>query len=78
MMARAIRFFLPSRGDPMNITCREWTILIATGVAALIALVLISDAGEVYGLGIALFAGAVVFGLYWIRRIFDRIDAARH
>ncbi len=62
----------------MSVTMKEWLVLIASGVAALIALWLISTAGEVYGLGIALFAVAVVFGLYWIRRIFDRIDAAGH
>lgn len=62
----------------MNVTFCEWLTLIVTGAVALVALVLISVAGEVYGLGIALFAGAIGFGLYWIRRIFDRIDAARH
>ncbi|MDE2005997.1 MAG: hypothetical protein KGI51_05465 [Rhodospirillales bacterium] len=62
----------------MNVTCKEWTVLLAASVVALLALLLISAAGEVYGLGIALFVAAVGFALYWIRRIFDRIDAARH
>jgi ABC-type multidrug transport system fused ATPase/permease subunit len=62
----------------MNVTLQEWLVLIGTAVVALVALWLIATAGEVYGLGIALFAAAVVFGLHWIRRIFDRIDAAGH
>lgn len=62
----------------MNVTMREWLVLIGAGVVALVALWLISVAGEVYGLGIALFAAAVVFALHWIRCIFDRIDATRH
>ena len=59
----------------MSVTMREWLVLIGAGV---VALWLISVAGEVYGLGIALFAAAVVFSLHWIRCIFDRIDAAGH
>ncbi len=56
----------------------DWLALIGATVVALVALVMISAAGEVYGLGIALFVVAVVFGFYWLKRIFDRADAGRH
>lgn len=57
---------------------QDWLTLLGTAIVAVIALVLISMAGEVYGLGIALFLVAVGFGFYWIKRVFDRIDAGRH
>ena len=57
---------------------QDWLTLLGTVIVAVIALVLISTAGEVYGLGIALFVVAVGFGFYWIKRVFDRIDAGRH
>ncbi len=57
---------------------QDWLTLLGAAIVAVIALVLISTAGEVYGLGIALFLVAVGFGFYWIKRVFDRIDAGRH
>ena len=62
----------------MNVQPCDWMVLIATTVVAVVALVLISVAGEVYGLGIALFIVAVGFGFYWLKRMFDRADAGRH
>jgi hypothetical protein len=56
----------------------DWLGLVGAVVLGLIALVLISVAGEVYGLGIALFIVAVVFGFYSLKRMFDRADAHRH
>ena len=48
-------------------------ILIAIG-----SLFLIDVGGSVYGLGMALFAVAVVGGFWLIKRYFDRSDARRH
>lgn len=59
-------------------TSQDWLVLIVAAAVVLLSLILISAAGEVYGLGIALFIVAVVFAFYWIKRVFDRIDAARH
>jgi len=57
---------------------RDWLVLIGATVVAVLALVLISTAGKVYGLGIALFIVAVGFGFYWVKRMFDRADAGPH
>ncbi|MBW4091817.1 MAG: hypothetical protein HIU82_12035 [Proteobacteria bacterium] len=62
----------------MDMQAQDWLTLLGTAVVAVIALVLISTAGEVYGLGIALFLVAVVYGFRTIKRVFDRIDAGRH
>lgn len=62
----------------MDVQAQDWLGLIAATVIALVGLVLISVAGEVYGLGIALFVVAVGFGFRWLKRMFDRADAARH
>lgn len=48
-------------------------ILVAIG-----ALFMIASGGEVYGLGLALFAVAVVGGFWAISRYFNRLDAGRH
>ncbi|MGH7042748.1 MAG: hypothetical protein ACREFY_11525 [Acetobacteraceae bacterium] len=57
---------------------KDWLTLIIAAVVAIVALFLISAAGEVYGLGIALFIVAVGFGFHRLKRMFDRIDAGRH
>lgn len=62
----------------MDMQAQDWLTLLGTVVVAVIALVLISTAGEVYGLGIALFLVAVVYGFRTIKRVFDRIDAGPH
>lgn len=41
------------------------------------SLFLIAAGGGVYGLGLALFAVAVICGFWAIKRYFDRADAAR-
>lgn len=66
------------RAVNMGFGAKDVVILLACGVAALVALLLISIAGEVYGLGIAVFAVAVVFGFWYLKHVFDRIDAGRH
>ncbi len=62
----------------MSAEAKDWAGLIGAGVLAVVALVLISVAGEVYGLGIALFIVAVGGGFYSIKRRFDRADAGPH
>ncbi len=48
-------------------------ILVAIG-----ALFMIETGGQLYGLGIVLFAVAVIAGFWSIKRYFDRGDVARH
>lgn len=48
-------------------------ILVAIG-----ALFMVATGGEVYGLGLALFAVAVIGGFWAINRYFNRLDAGRH
>ena len=47
-------------------------ILVAIG-----ALFMIAAGGEIYGLGVALFAVAVIGGFWAIHRYFNHIDAGR-
>lgn len=47
-------------------------------VVAIGALFMIEAGGGVYGLGMAVFAVAVVGGFWAIKRYFDRIDRQRH
>jgi len=62
----------------MDMQPQDWLTLLAATVVAVVALVLISIAGEVYGLGIALFVVAVGWGFHRLKQVFDRIDAGRH
>ncbi len=62
----------------MGFGAKDVVVLLVCGVAAVVALVMISIAGEVYGLGIALFAVAVVAAFWYLKRMFDRVDAGRH
>ena len=57
---------------------KDFLVLAACGAAAVIALLLIARSGEVYGLGIALFLVAVVAGFWYLKRMFDRVDAGPH
>lgn len=66
------------RAVDMGFGAKDVVVLLVCGVAAVVALVMISIAGEVYGLGIALFAVAVVAGFWYLKRMFDRVDAGRH
>jgi len=62
----------------MGFGAKDVVILLTCGVTGVVALLLISIAGEVYGLGIALFVVAVVFGFWYLKRMFDRVDAGHH
>ena len=58
----------------------EWVVLaIACGVA-IVGLLVAASQGEcaTYGIGLALFAAAVVYVFVFLKRHFDRIDQARH
>ena len=66
------------RAVDMGFGAKDVVVLLVCGVAAVVALVMISIAGEVYGLGIALFAVAVVAAFWYLKRMFDRVDAGRH
>jgi hypothetical protein len=48
-------------------------ILLAIG-----SLFMIEAGGQVYGLGMALFAVAVIGGFWAIKRYYDRVDSRRH
>ena len=62
----------------MGFGAKDVLILLICGVAAVVALVMISIAGEVYGLGIAVFVVAVVAAFWYLKRMFDRVAAGRH
>jgi hypothetical protein len=53
-----------------------WLILAITILVAIGGLFLADAGGGVYGLGLALFVVAVVFAFWFIKRFFDRVDAA--
>jgi hypothetical protein len=55
-----------------------WAPFILSILVVVLGLVFISQAGGLYGLGIALFAIGIIFGFWSIKRHFDRIDAGRH
>ncbi|HEX5327548.1 MAG TPA: hypothetical protein VFW75_12830 [Acetobacteraceae bacterium] len=56
----------------------EWIVLLVTIIVAIFGLFLVRAGGGVYALGVAVFVLAVIFGLWFIKRHFDRIDAGRH
>ena len=62
----------------MGFGAKDFLVLLVCGVAAVVALLMISIAGEVYGLGIAVFVVAVVAAFWYLKRMFDRVDAGRH
>ena len=58
----------------------QWTVLalaILVGIAGLL-LAASQNEGATYGIGLALFAVAVVYVFACLKRHFDRIDQARH
>ncbi len=62
----------------MEMDLVEW-VIVAIGIVVTIAGLFIADAGGgVYGLGLAIFVVGVGFVLWFIKRHFDRSDAARH
>ncbi len=55
----------------------DWGPFVAAILVAIGGLFLADAGGGAYGLGLALFAVAVIFGFWSIKRYFDRIDAGR-
>ena len=58
----------------------EWVVL---GIACLVGiggLLLAASQGEgtTYGIGLALFAAAIIYVFLFLKRHFDRVDQARH
>jgi len=58
----------------------QWFVLALTCVAAVVGLLVAAGGGTgtSYGLGLVLFAAAVVYAFYLVKRHFDRIDQMRH
>ena len=58
----------------------EWVVLAITCGLGVIGLLIAASQGEgaTYGIGLAMFAAAIVYVFVVLKRHFDRIDQARH
>jgi len=58
----------------------QWLLLLMACLLGILGLFLAADAGEgtLYGIGLLVFAAAVVYAFALVKRHFDRLDAERH
>jgi len=58
----------------------QWLLLLLTCLVGILGLFLAADAGEgtLYGIGLLMFAAAVVHAFALVKRHFDRLDGERH
>ena len=58
----------------------QWLLLLMACLVGILGLFLAADAGEgtLYGIGLLVFAAAVVYAFALVKRHFDRLDAERH
>jgi hypothetical protein len=58
----------------------QWLLLLMACLVGILGLFLAADAGEgtLYGIGLLVFAAAVVYAFALVKRHFDRLDVERH
>ena len=58
----------------------QWVMLLITCLLGIVGLFLAAGAGSgmFYGIGLLLFAAAVVYAFALVKQYFDRLDAQRH
>ena len=58
----------------------EWVVLAIACLVGIGGLLLAASQGEgaTYGIGLALFAAAIIYAFAFLKRHFDRADQARH
>ena len=59
---------------------KQWLVLLLTCLVGVDALFVAAEVGSgaVYGIGLLVFAAAVVYAFVHVKRHFDRLDAERH
>jgi hypothetical protein len=64
----------------MMMPLTQWLLLLLTSLVGIIGLFIASGAGggTAYGIGLLVFAAAVVYAFFLLKRHFDCIDAERH
>ena len=61
-------------------TIQQWFFLFVTCGVALVGLFIAAGAGQgtMYGLGLLLFAAAIVYAFRQVKQYFDRVDQMHH
>jgi len=59
---------------------RQWVLLLIACLVGILGLFLAAGAGSgmFYGIGLLVFAAAIVYAFVLVKQYFDRLDARRH